>query len=240
MNPRLLRPLDTGFNPRKLAGLEAWFDASDSSTVTLNGSTISEWRDKSGNGRHLTQATAASQPTYTSAGANGRNVATFGGSQHMASGTWPLSLGISGVAVARFGGDSQAVLQRGSANDIHSVFKSAGSVIARRGVSVDSSSSVSNNVLYVLGFRNTSAALGSSSTHTTRLRVNGVAATEGSGSITTGTGDRSLTVGGLNSSTFRLNGIICEIILYGGSALLSDAQMAALEKYAARRWGITL
>lgn len=40
-----------------------WLDAADSSTITLNGSTVSEWRDKSGNARHATQGVAASQPT---------------------------------------------------------------------------------------------------------------------------------------------------------------------------------
>lgn len=41
-----------------------WLDAADASTVTLNGSTVSQWSDKSGNGRNATQSTAASQPAY--------------------------------------------------------------------------------------------------------------------------------------------------------------------------------
>ncbi|MFM6394347.1 MAG: hypothetical protein ACKPFH_18075 [Dolichospermum sp.] len=40
-----------------------WLDAADSSTITLNGSNVSQWNDKSGNGRNATQATAARQPT---------------------------------------------------------------------------------------------------------------------------------------------------------------------------------
>lgn len=43
-----------------------WLDAADSTTITLNGSTVSQWADKSGNGRHATQGTAANQPTQTS------------------------------------------------------------------------------------------------------------------------------------------------------------------------------
>ena len=39
-----------------------WLDASDASTITLNGSTVSQWRDKSGNGNHANQAVAANQP----------------------------------------------------------------------------------------------------------------------------------------------------------------------------------
>jgi len=41
-----------------------WFDAADASTITLNGSTVSQWADKSGNGRHMTQSTASLQPTW--------------------------------------------------------------------------------------------------------------------------------------------------------------------------------
>lgn len=43
-----------------------WLDAADSATITLNGSTVSQWSDKSGNGRHATQGTATKQPTRTS------------------------------------------------------------------------------------------------------------------------------------------------------------------------------
>jgi len=41
-----------------------WLDANDTSTITLNGLTVSQWNDKSGNGRNATQPTAASQPTF--------------------------------------------------------------------------------------------------------------------------------------------------------------------------------
>jgi len=60
-----MRPRASGFNPKSIAGLSGWWDASDASTVTLNGSTVSEWRDKSGNARSMTQATASNQPAYT-------------------------------------------------------------------------------------------------------------------------------------------------------------------------------
>ena len=58
-----------------------WLDAADDSTITLNGSTVSQWRDKSRNGRHVNQPTASKQPTYTLAGQNGLNVLSFDGNQ---------------------------------------------------------------------------------------------------------------------------------------------------------------
>ena len=45
-----------------------WQDAADSATITLNGSAVSEWRDKSVNARHTAQATAAMQPARVANG----------------------------------------------------------------------------------------------------------------------------------------------------------------------------
>lgn len=84
MNGRLLRPRDN-FTPRSIPGLALWLDAADASSVTLNGSTVSEWRDKSGNGRNFAQSTAAAQPVYTTAGQNGRNCLTFDAARRLGS-----------------------------------------------------------------------------------------------------------------------------------------------------------
>jgi hypothetical protein len=46
-----------------LVGL--WYDAADASTITVS-TGVSEWRDKSGNARHLSQATGANQPAWNS------------------------------------------------------------------------------------------------------------------------------------------------------------------------------
>jgi len=67
------------WTPAELPNLALWLDAADASTITLNGSTVSQWNDKSGNGRNATQATAANQPTYTASGLNGKPVFTFDG-----------------------------------------------------------------------------------------------------------------------------------------------------------------
>lgn len=77
MNPKLLRPRASGFNPKSISGLSLWLDASDASTITLNGANVSEWRDKSGGSPNASQATAASQPAYTSAAINGRPAVDF-------------------------------------------------------------------------------------------------------------------------------------------------------------------
>jgi len=40
-----------------------WLDASDSSTITESGGSVSQWDDKSGNGNHITQGNVFLQPT---------------------------------------------------------------------------------------------------------------------------------------------------------------------------------
>lgn len=80
MNPRLLVPTASGFNPRSIAGLSAWWDFSDSAQITLNSGNISQILDKSGSGRTASQGTAANQPALTANALNGRSMATFDGS----------------------------------------------------------------------------------------------------------------------------------------------------------------
>lgn len=52
------------WTPAKIGDLALWLDADDASTITLNGSNVSQWNDKSGNGRNATQTAAGNQLTY--------------------------------------------------------------------------------------------------------------------------------------------------------------------------------
>lgn len=69
----------TDFEPTDIAGLKLWLRADLG--VTLNGATVSDWADQSGNGYHLTQAAAPSQPTFVAsdAGANNQAAIDFDG-----------------------------------------------------------------------------------------------------------------------------------------------------------------
>jgi len=57
-----------------------WLDAADASTVTTVSGNVSQWGDKSGNGRNATQATSALRPTVNSTGINSKPTINFGGS----------------------------------------------------------------------------------------------------------------------------------------------------------------
>jgi len=93
MSPRLLRPRATGFTPKSIAGLAAWYDAtvasslysavSGGSAVAADGS-VMRWEDLSGSGNHLTQPanTTNNAPLRKVADANaaGKDAILFDGS----------------------------------------------------------------------------------------------------------------------------------------------------------------
>jgi hypothetical protein len=80
MNNRLLRPRATGFNPKSIAGLTAWYDAADAATITAVSGGVSVWADKSGLGRTLYQGTAANRPATGTRTIGGKNALDFDGS----------------------------------------------------------------------------------------------------------------------------------------------------------------
>jgi len=53
----------SSFSPTSVSGCKLWLDAADTSTFIMNGSNISSWIDKTGNGFNVIQASAGSQPT---------------------------------------------------------------------------------------------------------------------------------------------------------------------------------
>jgi hypothetical protein len=96
--PKLWRPDELG------ADLALWLDAEDTSTITLNGSTVSQWDDKSGNGRNASQATASFQPTYLATGFNGKpTLQQTDGNDFLEFGVTSLGRNVSGMTCAIVG-----------------------------------------------------------------------------------------------------------------------------------------
>lgn len=71
--PVLWRPSNIG------SSLALWLDAEDAASITLNGSTVSQWNDKSGNGRNAVQGTASNQPAYGATLISGKPALSFDG-----------------------------------------------------------------------------------------------------------------------------------------------------------------
>ncbi|MEY3005213.1 MAG: Cyanophage [Pseudomonadota bacterium] len=96
----------TPWTPADLgASLALWLDADDASTITLNGSSVSQWDDKSGNDWHMSQAIATSQPAYITGGLNGRFVIRTDGNDRLGNTTTSLfrNVGVATwVAVGKY------------------------------------------------------------------------------------------------------------------------------------------
>lgn len=71
-----------------------WLDAADASTITLNNLTVSQWNDKSGNARHVSQATAANQPVW----GVGRNLLLW--SEDLTNPVWTIAVQANASNVA--------------------------------------------------------------------------------------------------------------------------------------------
>ena len=71
-------PTASAFTPLAVPGCALWLDGADQTSMTLNQSTLTNWRDKSGNGyMALSFSNAVSPPTWASNVQNGRGVVQY-------------------------------------------------------------------------------------------------------------------------------------------------------------------
>lgn len=212
-----------------------WLDANDTSTITLNGSTVSQWNDKSGNGRNAVQANATSQPLYSATAINGKPALTFDGVDDIMK--TATALGISGANPRTFAyvffrnGVAKANLQIGS----EALLTSFG-----RDLNVD--------LLYQWGADLAMASPG--------IGTNNIELIESTGAVSTGyqngtqiaqgafdlnTTNSKLLIGGRNGPEFPTSVFYADIT-YGEiivtRSVLSSVDRARLEGYLAWKWGL--
>jgi hypothetical protein len=238
MSPRLLRPRATGFNPQSISGLAAWYDASVASSITLNGSTVSQWNDLSGNGQHQVQGSASLQPNYSATNANGKPALTTTGTQWMQASAFASSSAATIFLVWKISNAAGTpfVWQRGSVNDVHSFLMNPGTsqIQARRG-------SANQGTATVSGLGTTDIwRVGTLVFSTTLSRIyNGnTVGTDDTTTVSAPVGNKVLTLFALDSATRAGSPGIAEFIYY--SSQLDDTQQARVRTYLGKKWGITL
>lgn len=241
MNGRLLRPRATGFTPRSISGLAAWWDASDAASITTVSGAVSQWNDKSGNGVHATQTTANNRPVNTSQTLNGRAVMTFDGSNDIMLFTGTARTNETQFVVVRNnmvagGVSAQQIIGSGSSGfGLAVTIKNDGSTNSDvwaycGGFSVGTTAArysfPANNPLgpAVVSHIRSSASGGI-------LRTDGVQRA----TCTTSNSYAAASIGGAGSSS-PLNGYIAEIVIY--SRALSVADVQRVERYLGTKWGL--
>lgn len=243
MSPRLLRPRAAGgFDPRAISGLALWLDASDSTTVTLNGSNVSQWRDKSGNNRHAAQSTAANQPAWNTSPRNGRSTITWSNSSFM-NGAMASATAYTVFAVIRYQSTSAAFARfftlgrTGAADNVSPAHTpmlrfSSGEQFNSFGTGAVAAVTFPYNQFAVL----TSAHDGT----TVSNRLNGGTAATASYSLT-GTNFTRYAIGAFQDGTFdsfsTLVGETCEYVTYTRGLSLSEQE--TVWRYLGQKWGIT-
>jgi hypothetical protein len=219
-----------------------WLDAADVSTIILNGSTVSQWNDKSGNSRNVSQANASLQPLYTLNGLNSLNIANFDGSNDV----------LNGIAMSNFfSPTSYSAFVVGRARTIvtddvngypnEAFYGDAGGYVAMYlrssnligAYNWDGTNKVATTAYtantFVIGYAELSGS-------NIRIRTNG-----GSETITATSATQVLTgtiqIGrNWNSDVYCLDGEIAEVIFT--NAALSNTNRQLIEGYLAHKWGM--
>ncbi len=236
-----------------MSGLVAWLDGADTSTMFNNtsggslpsvGSAIARWEDKSGNSRHVLQATGVAQPLRGSGGA-----VTFDGSDDRLTTSLTFALpaftsfvvarltGVGTATTPRFWdydfnsstGTARAHFAEYSANKRMRLSANTGSTLSRLG-----SATIALNQTYLT----TGTWDGTNNGTGMSLRLNaetddGTAASATADAVST----QKLSVGNSIAANRGLLGSIYEIVLF--NRVLSAREIEQVESYLAVKWGVS-
>ena len=238
--------------------LTLWLDAADASTIALNGTTVSQWSDKSGRGNHMTNATASAQPLYSATGFNGRPALDFDASDDFlgnsspsglnsnldyfyacvfqmreGSGNWRMTMGGRGAFNSSGGGGGMPCLQ---------AMSSSSQIGVHNTDQQDTRIKVDVNNLYAPRIA-TVGRTGGSNGFNGEVTVTATRPSQAS-YLTTGTQTWSsgvnavFQVGGRQqAATVWFNGLICECVAMQRNATTLGRQQ--LEGYLAHKWDLT-
>lgn len=261
MSPRLLRPRATGFSPKSISGLALWLDATDSATISTD-TGVSEWRDKSGNGRNFSQSVGNNQPTLTTM--NGKTALNFNGTSHrltrasamfttlsgtqdaalffVVDGTFPGTAGhVFNHTVAAGGADNNMVNIEWRADQgaswIFGTLRTRVQAI-RTGTTYTADQRFDSVNVSGVGVISIVGSFGATTTTNTSYWNNSAspssASTSDAGTVV------GMAIGCRNNATPSLfyTGKVAEIVAY--SSALSTSQRTTIQNYLARKWGATL
>jgi len=248
---RVSRALTPAFVPSQIAGCALWLDAADRSTLTISGSNVSQWRDKSGTGLHVSQSTTALQPTYNATGFNGRPTLRFTGVvgssvQLLTSATTSLFDSMTSATIFLV----FRVISVGTTPPYHSIVAIPNKLHTYLTGLTNAAGFVGSNVWVWSGsfIANTNTTVTQDSNQqlvyalgpgSQQIYINGIVggAPTGSFSMTSGT-SLAVSIGSITSNSFNdgFNGTLCEVLFY--TTALNTSQRQRVEGYLAWKWGL--
>ena len=246
MNPRLLRPTASGFNPATISGIVHWWDANDASTVTLDSGAVSTWTSKAGTKTAASQSTANNRPATTTV--NGKTAILFDGSNDgfdftgvsRTDETWIIAAAQttdqSGQRqMLSDGGDGTGMsATKGAEKFLEVAFGgfTEGTNRLRVRYSATASTPMGPGVFTCVR----SAAAGGFVFIDGTQRIGAVSPF--ASSFTTSGATTIRRIGYYSSSLFQFNGWIGDILCWNRA--LSDSDRLKVERYLGKKWGITV
>jgi hypothetical protein len=218
-----------------------WLDADDSTTITLTSSAVSEWRDKSGNTRHVTQGTAGARPAMSTFG--GLDAVSFDGGDQLVnastgitSGTYSGELSIVYVATRADSTGGTILSDRTTGNAAVFMWWEAGDrYIFTDGANAGSNHLIGSGVYALVDSGGAVVAQQHVSGSRDNLWVNGTSQTVDTGTATNITGSAGFKIGAREDGGTLWNGLICEIVAV---TALTTTNRELLEGYLAHKWGL--
>ena len=251
------------FNPTSITGCQLWLDASDTATISVSGTAVTQWTDKSANAYTFTQGTAGSRPSSGTRTKNSLNLIDFDGNDYLSSTAattaWKfLSDGTNHTIFIVANSDTPSVYGAtfGNANGTGTIgfygpmFRDAPQNIgtwitkgggAGAGVVDNIGGTWATSTFYYITVRQKPSDATAANRSKTQVNLatafsnNTQTATPSSSNPT-----NSIILGGvLNNSSVpanQLDGAIGEIIIY--NSYLSDTDTSTVQSYLATKWAI--
>ena len=237
-------PYYTAFSPKSVPNCLIWFDAADSTTLGLTGTTVNTWTSKGSytgnaaastgtvssgtikqNGLNVISFPAGSQITYTVAMPNQARVWFFvmrNTTQMASNKAYWLPINQSG------GGQDSIVVVYGSGGSTYNIY------MGPAGISVTVDTLVMPepfNVMKTYVMQNSAV-----STASNAVSINGSTYTLNNNSLASGFATGSLTYS-ISTNWPNVGMDLCEMIVYNGEITATERQQ--VESYLAQKWGLT-
>lgn len=247
----------TAFVPTSIAGCKLWLDASDTATISLSGSAVTQWDDKSGNGYNFAQGTSANRPSSGTRTQNSLNVIDFDGTNDRLTTT-------AAKSAFNFLHSSTStiflVLKQDTVNNIKSILNTGLQSFYANEIgffiwsntpstyTIGASNSTDLVSEINAGFNETTARYDSIKSDPANATASNRLKYSKSGGAFSGTNTYSNTVTTSNSSqnftlantetvgTTPMDGWIGEVIIY--DSILSDPDITSVQSYLAAKWAI--
>jgi len=247
--PRGVSPIDEARLQRRLwtpalAGTALWLDAADPSVITTTSGAVSQLRDKSGFGRHVSQSTGANRPGLaTFNGLNALNLDgandTLDSATSITSGTYAGPFNVF-YAASRNNAAGGTILAERTTNLVasSSFFKAAAvNYISSDGLDAASNNTISDSTYDALASGGGIVSHQHVAGARDNLWLNGQSQPVIAGTASNITGAAGFRIGAREGTTgFRWSGLIGEVVVTLNTLTADDRQR--IEGYLAWKWGL--